>query len=86
MKADQLVVLSENFPPVRVKAQPYFHQPHLKKLVNLPAVLPSRPVDTALMDQVIIAEAQEEEDKQTLDREDPTELMEKEPLEDFFLP
>src|SRR2546430_15577459 len=33
MKGDQLVVLSENLPPARVKAKPYFKQPHLKKLV-----------------------------------------------------
>src|SRR5260370_35862128 len=46
MKADHLVVLSENFPPIRVKAKPYFKQPHLKKCVNLPTVLPSRPIET----------------------------------------
>jgi type IV secretion system protein VirD4 len=86
MKADHLVVLSENLPPVRVKAKPYFKEAHLKKLVNLPPVLPSRPVNTAVMDQVSIAGIQEEEDKQTLERENQTKLMKKEPLDDFFLP
>ncbi|HEY4035038.1 MAG TPA: type IV secretory system conjugative DNA transfer family protein [Ktedonobacteraceae bacterium] len=85
MKADQLVVLSENLPPARVKSTPYFKHPHLKKCVNLPAVLPSHPIDTAVIDRVIIAEVQEEEDKQTPDREDQTKLIEKDP-HDFFQP
>jgi hypothetical protein len=68
-----------------VKSTPYFKHPHLKKCVNLPAVLPSHPIDTAVIDRVIIAEVQEEEDKQTPDREDQTKLIEKDP-HDFFQP
>jgi type IV secretion system protein VirD4 len=86
MKADHLVVLSENLPPVRVKGKPYFKEPHLKKLVNLPAVLPSRPINVAVMDRVMITEVQEEEDKQTPEAEDQTTMVEKDRLGDFFLP
>ncbi len=80
MKADHLVVLSENLPPVRVKAKPYFKEPHLKKLVSLPVALPSRPVNMS------IAGIQKEEDKQTIEREDQTNIVEKDRLGDFFLP
>jgi len=58
MKADQLIVLSENLPPVRVKMRPYFKQQRLKKRVNLPMVLPYRPIDLEAMDRVIITEVQ----------------------------
>ena len=77
MKADQLVVLSENLPPVRVKAKPYFKQPDLKKRVNLPMILPSRPMGT---------EAQQGENKPTPDGAGQPKMVEKDPLEDFFLP
>lgn len=86
MKADHLVVLSENLSPVQVKAKSYFKEPHLKRLVNLPATLPSRPVGTTMMDRVSIAGIQEEEGKQTLERRDQTNRVEKDPLDGFFLP
>lgn len=43
MKINQLLILSENLPPIRLRSKPYFKQPHLKKWVQLPEVLPYRP-------------------------------------------
>lgn len=86
MEADHLVVLSENLPAVRVKAKPYFKQPHLKKLVNLPAVLPSRPVKTAVKDQEMITEVQQEDKELLSDRGNQAKIVEKASLDDFMLP
>jgi type IV secretion system protein VirD4 len=86
MKANELVVLSENLPPVRVKAKPYFKQPDLKKLVNLPAVLPSRPVETAVKDQEMITEVQQEDKGPISDIGNQAKRVEKASLDDFMLP
>jgi type IV secretory pathway TraG/TraD family ATPase VirD4 len=86
MEADHLIVLSENLPPVRVKAKPYFKEPYLNKRVNLPVVLLSRPIGTAAMDQVVIIQALQEEEKSMPDAGSQTKMMEKDPLDDFLLP
>ena len=86
MKSDHLVVVSENLPPVQVQAVPYFKQPHLKKLVNLPAVLPSHPIGTAVIDQVVITEAQQWQKKPLLDGTSLPKMGEKDRFDDFLLP
>jgi hypothetical protein len=80
------VAMSQNLSPVRVKGKPYFKQSELKKRVNLPAVLPSRPIDIEATDHIMTTKAQQRENKSTPDTGSQTKTVEKDSLDDFFLP
>ena len=44
MRIDQLLILSENFPPISIRSKPYYQQHRLTKRIGLPARLPYRPM------------------------------------------